>query len=209
MALTLKSKNGYTRLWRATASPNGPNCPNLTDIRNLVQKAQDEIAFLLYIRDLIIIRIALTFSNSKDAHEARINTTKIKKECTGLRKQYAGLKEECAGLKNENKEIKTQLQIQYKQTIDDRLKRLRRLLQITPNDEIHPRAQLEGNLRWTFEFNKKKVPKFEDSLKPLMKDDLFFLWENSAISSLLVLSGHSSGTMQSQRFCWLSAAAIN
>lgn len=42
--LNLSSKHGHTRFRRAAVSPHGPD---LNDVRSLVQKVQDELAFLL------------------------------------------------------------------------------------------------------------------------------------------------------------------
>ncbi|KAL8703255.1 MAG: hypothetical protein Q9201_003561 [Fulgogasparrea decipioides] len=152
--------------------------PDLDKIRSLVQKAQDEVAVLL----------------STDARETRIITSRIE--------------DRCAELQKENSEIKKQLQTQNDQQLADRLSHLKRLLNVSGVSEQQLKTQFEENLRWAFGFNKKKVPRYQDALKFLEKDAAFVTWRNSESSAVLVLSGHSSGTLSSQRFCWLSAAAM-
>ena len=117
--------------------------------------------------------------------------------------------EQCTELKAENLEIRKQLQAQNEQRITDRLSHLKRLLKLSSIDEQQQRTQFEGDLQRTFEFNKKRVPKYQNVPRILEKDPSFLTWRDTNISTVLVLSGHSSGTQQSQRFCWVSAAAIN
>ncbi|KAL8726333.1 MAG: hypothetical protein Q9166_006781 [cf. Caloplaca sp. 2 TL-2023] len=124
---------------------------------------------------------------STDARETRITTLRITEQCA---------------------ELKKRLRAQDDQGLADRLSHLKRLLNISGFSEQQVKMQFEKNLRWTFEINKKKVPRYQDALKFLEKDAAFVAWRNSESSAVLVLSGHSSGTLSSQRFCWLSAAAM-
>ncbi|KAL8753355.1 MAG: hypothetical protein Q9199_005107 [Rusavskia elegans] len=174
--LNLSSKHGHTRFRRAAVSPQGPD---LNDVRSMVQKVQDELAFLL----------------SNDARQSRITTMRITQQC--------------AELKTENVEIKKQLQAQDERSITDRFSHLKRLLNLSHVEEKQPKTQYEVSLHRAFEFNKKKVPKYHDVLKVVERDPSFLTWKSSNTSAVLVLSGHSSGTQSSQRFCWLSAATMN
>ncbi|KAL9123499.1 MAG: hypothetical protein Q9217_007067, partial [Psora testacea] len=199
-----ESKHGYIRYGRAIASSNGPN---LDPVRTLVQKAQEELAFLL----------------SNDARETRNNTmtivtqcddlknknVEISGRCTELNVQNVEISKQCTELRNQNVEIKKQLQEQQGQLIEDRLSSLRRQLDIIRGDEDNRKRRYETRLRDAFNFNQKQVPNFDDILSHLEKDRVFTSWVNSPSSALVVLSGHSSAIMPGQRFCWLSAAAIS
>ncbi|KAL9028375.1 MAG: hypothetical protein Q9196_003255, partial [Gyalolechia fulgens] len=199
-----QSKHGYTRYGRAIASSSGPN---LDPVRTLVQKAQEELAFLL----------------SNDARETRNNTITIVKQCDELGKDNAEISgrcnelkvqneeigKQCAQLRNQNVEIKKQLQEQQGQLIEDRLSSLRRQLDIIRGDEDSRKMRYEKSLRDAFSFNQKHVPNFEDVLRHLEKDRVFTSWVNSPSSAVVVLSGYSSAIQPGQRFCWLSAAAIS
>lgn len=116
--------------------------------------------------------------------------------------------QQCSKLKNENSGIKKQLQAQDEQRTADRLARLRRHLKTSLDNEKR-KTKYENDLHRTFDFNQRKVPKYQDALKVLDQDPTFLRWRKSDSSTVLVLSGHSSGTQSSQRFCWLSAAAMN
>lgn len=211
--LSLRSSHGYTRFRRATVSPQGLNLDN---VRSQVQKAQEEIAALLYDAFAYLYCVGLTLNRSTDARETRINTSEIKEQCKELRKENLGIKEQCAKLRGENEGIskrcaglQTQLRVLYNQKITDRLSHLKRLLNASGISSHQREKQFEESLRRTFEFNKKRVPRYRDSLKILEKDPAFKTWKSSESSAVLVLSGHSSGTLPSQRFCWLSAAAMD
>ncbi|KAL8640796.1 MAG: hypothetical protein Q9226_008705 [Calogaya cf. arnoldii] len=150
----------YQRFRRAAVSPLGPD---LHDVRNLVQKAQEELSFLL----------------SKDARETRITTIRII--------------EQCAELNAENVKIKKQLQAQDERSITDRLSHLRRLLRLPHVNEQQRKTKYEAVLHWAFEFNKRKVPKYQDVLKVVERDPSFLTWKISDTSAVLVMSGNSSG----------------
>ncbi|KAL8957511.1 MAG: hypothetical protein Q9193_005235 [Seirophora villosa] len=105
-------------------------------------------------------------------------------------------------------ELKRKLQSQHAQSIADRLSHLRRLLDLSSFNEQQQKTQFERDLHRTFEFNKKRVPKYVEVPGLLEQDPSFMTWKDSKFSTLLVLSGHSSGTQAAQRFCWLSAAAM-
>ncbi|KAI4195780.1 MAG: hypothetical protein LQ348_002405 [Seirophora lacunosa] len=145
--------------------------PNLDHVRGLVQKAQEELSFLL----------------SKDARETRNTTMRIKEQCAKLKRK---------------------LQAQHAQSIADRLSHLRRLLDLSSFNEQQQKIQFERDLHRTFEFNKKRVLKYVKVPGLLEQDPSFMTWKDSKFSTLLVLSGHSSGTQAAQRFCWLSAAPM-
>ncbi|KAI4096251.1 MAG: hypothetical protein LQ344_001077 [Seirophora lacunosa] len=145
--------------------------PNLDHVRGLVQKAQEELSFLL----------------SKDARETRNTTMRIKEQCAKLKRK---------------------LQAQHAQSIADRLSHLRRLLDLSSFNEQQQKIQFERDLHRTFEFNKKRVLKYVEVPGLLEQDPSFMTWKDSKFSTLLVLSGHSSGTQAAQRFCWLSAAPM-
>ncbi|KAL8924261.1 MAG: hypothetical protein Q9172_002774 [Xanthocarpia lactea] len=197
------NKHGYTRYGRAIASPNGPN---LDPVRTLVQKAQEELAFLL----------------SNDARETRNNTMTIVTQCDDLKNknaeisgrciqldvQNAEISKQCTELRSQNVEIKKQLQEQQGQLIEDRLSSLRTQLDIIRGDEDNKKMRYETRLRDAFNFNQKQVPNFDDVLSHLEKDRVFTSWVNSPSSAVVVLSGHSA-LQPGQRFCWLSAAAIS
>lgn len=117
--------------------------------------------------------------------------------------------EQCAELNAENVEIKKQLQAQDDRSNTDRLSHLRRLLSLPHVNEQQPKTKYEAHLHWAFEFNKRKVPKYQDVLKIVERDPSFLTWKDSDTSAVLVLSGNSSGIQSSQRFCWLSAATMN
>ncbi|KAI4225637.1 MAG: hypothetical protein L6R36_003753 [Xanthoria steineri] len=131
---------------------------------------------------------------ANDARETRITTTRITHQC--------------AKLEDENSEIKKQLQAQDEQRTADRLACLRRLLNTSFVNEQR-KTQYENDLHRTFDFNQRKVPKYQDALKVVDQDYTFLRWQEADSSTILILSGHSSGTQSSQRFCWLSAAAMN
>ena len=116
--------------------------------------------------------------------------------------------QQCAKLEDENSEIKKKLQAQDEQRTADRLARLRRLLNTSFVNEER-KSKYENDLHRTFDFNQRKVPKYQDALKVVDQDPTFLRWRESDSSTVLVFSGHSSGTQSSQRFCWLSAAAMN
>ncbi|KAL9012668.1 MAG: hypothetical protein Q9173_002572 [Seirophora scorigena] len=164
----------YQRLNLPTARPRtrlNLGRPNLDHVRGLVQKAQEELSFLL----------------SKDARETRNTTVRITEQCA---------------------ELKRQLQAQHAPSITDRLSHLRRLLNLSFFNEQQQKTQFERDLHRTFEFNKKRVPKYLEVPGLLEQDSSFMTWKDSKFSTLSVLSGHSSGTQAAQRFCWLSAAAM-
>lgn len=115
--------------------------------------------------------------------------------------------QQCAKLENENLGIKKQLQAHEEQRTADRLARLRRHLKTSLDNEKR-KTEYENDLHRTFDFNQRKVPKYQDVLKVVDQDPTFLKWRESDSSTILVLSGHSSGTQSSQRFCWLSAAAM-
>ncbi|KAI4216448.1 MAG: hypothetical protein LQ349_009103, partial [Xanthoria aureola] len=115
--------------------------------------------------------------------------------------------QQCAKLENENLGIKKQLQAHEEQRTADRLARLRRHLKTSLDNEKR-KWEYEDDLHRTFDFNQRKVPKYQDVLKVVDQDPTFLKWRESDSSTILVLSGHSSGTQSSQRFCWLSAAAM-
>lgn len=188
--LPIHSKHGRSRLLQAVRSPDGPD---LNDVRSLVQKAQEEIAILLYVRSADVNACIIPY-RSMDAREARINTMNLLEQNKELEKQ--------------NEEIKKQLQEQHKRTIVDRLAHLERLLHTTHVKEEERKAHFEEKLRHAFHFNQKRVPRFEDALKYVGEDSTFAKWDDPTSSALLALSGHTSGILQSQRFCWLSAAAL-
>ncbi|KAL8909778.1 MAG: hypothetical protein Q9171_004924 [Xanthocarpia ochracea] len=199
------NKHGYIRYGRAIASPNGPD---LDPVRNQVQKAQEELAFLL---------------SSKDARETRNNTmtivtqcddlknknAEISGRCTQLNVQNEEISEQCTELRRQNVEIEKQLQKRQGQLIEDRLSSLRRQLDIIRGDEDNKKNRYETRLRSAFNFNQKQVPNFDDALSHLEKDRVFTSWVNSPSSAVVVLSGHSSAIHPGQSFCWLSAAAIS
>lgn len=85
---------------------------------------------------------------------------------------------------------------------------MRRRLNLFEVDEKQLKDQYKRSLDMAFEFNKKRVPEYRNVLRILEKDASFRTWKDSDCSAVLVLSGHSSGTYAAQRFCWLSAAAI-
>lgn len=106
----------------------------------------------------------------------------------------------------QNPRLETNLQEQPSQTPSSHLSPLQTLLTPSSINHVQRKALYEQKLHQAFNFNQKRVPTFSASFAHLQADPTFTLWYNSATSSLLVLSGHSSGTLQSQRFCWLSAA---
>ncbi|KAL9633945.1 MAG: hypothetical protein Q9204_003194 [Flavoplaca sp. TL-2023a] len=198
-----ESKHGYIRYGRAITSSTGPN---LDSVRNLVQRAQEELAFLL----------------SNDARETRNNTmtivakcddlknknAEISGRCTELNVQNVEISKQCTELRNQNIKINKQLQEQQGQLIKDRLSSLMRQLDIKRDDEANRKKEYAKWLLDAFYFNQKQVPDFDDALRHLEKDRAFTSWVNSPSSAVVVLSGHSSAIQPGQRFCWLSAAAI-
>ncbi|KAL8670306.1 MAG: hypothetical protein Q9168_005146 [Polycauliona sp. 1 TL-2023] len=148
-----------------------------------------------------LLYIAHLSASSKDAHETRIATTRITQQC-------AELQTENTEIKKQNEEIKNQLRAQDEQTVAERLSHLKRLLYSPSVDEQTRKKQYEVDLQRMFLLNRKRVPKYQDVPRIAEKDASFLAWRDAPSSTVLVLSGHSSGTQPSQRFCWLSAAAI-
>ncbi|KAL8644032.1 MAG: hypothetical protein Q9226_007972 [Calogaya cf. arnoldii] len=186
----MSSKHGHTRFRRAVASPTARTWGMFAVWSKRCKTNSLSFCRLLH----SFLCIWLIFSSSKDARESRITTIRIT--------------EQCAELDAKNTMITNQLRAQDKQSMSDRLMRLKRLLNLSCIDGKQPKVQYEEALKRAFEFNKKRVPKYRDVLGLVERDTSFQNWKQSEASSVLILSGHCSGTQPSQRFCWVSAAAI-